>query len=179
MTLEEAKSLMLKKGASKIMADSKTLAFALDVFGDTDLYTESWEAQRKLKELVDDVYKKEIVLQELEKRITKASNELLDIQRNIRSLRDKQAEEDLEYIEEWKASLKQCETQEGRDTLRLMQVFVNSVDIKTAYDNTAYINGISTILSGGKAEAMPEKIKKVEENKRRSLGEVQLNRRIL
>ena len=172
MTLEEAKSLMLKKGASKSMADSKTLAFALDVFADTDLYTETWLNQERLAELANEVMKKESVLQELEKKITKASNELLDIQRNIRSLRDKQAEEDLEYIEEWKASLKQCETQEGRDTLRLMQVFVNSVDIKTAYDNTAYINGISTILSGGKVEAMPEKIKKIKKNKQRSLGEV-------
>lgn len=54
-----------------------------------------------------------------------------------------------EYVETFDKSLKQCETAEGRDAMRAAQVFVNTVEVNSKYDNTAFIIGLSSILAKG------------------------------
>jgi chromosome segregation ATPase len=118
-------------------------------------------------------------LYEVEKRIEKAKRELDNIrydasneEQRLRSLKSRyQAqecraqeiqEETNKYIDEFNDALKNCETAEGRDTLRLAQMFVNSVDIESVQNNTAYINGLACILSGGKCGSMFNGFKKLE-----------------
>ena len=48
---------------------------------------------------------------------------------------------------EFNESLKNCETPEARDAMRAAQVFVNAVNVDSKYDNTAFIIGLSAILS--------------------------------
>lgn len=57
-------------------------------------------------------------------------------------------------------ALDECETAGGKDMLRLAQMFVNSVDVNSKYDNTAYIIGLAGILSGNKVAPIPE-LKKI------------------
>lgn len=51
------------------------------------------------------------------------------------------------YIDKFMEELKQCETPEGRDAMRIAQTFINACNIDTKYDNTAFIIGLSQILS--------------------------------
>ena len=68
-----------------------------------------------------------------------------------------------EYVDKFNKSLEECETAEGRDTLRTAQMFVNTVDIETCYDRTAYIIGLASILSNGRMSAIDE-LKKINKN---------------
>ena len=63
---------------------------------------------------------------------------------------------DKEYIANFYKALFDCDTEEGKDVMRTAQVFINSVNVKTVYDNTAFIIGLAAILSGGKVGAIEE-----------------------
>ena len=52
--------------------------------------------------------------------------------------------------------MEQAETPEARDRLRVAQAFINSVDIDTKYDNTAFIVGLSALLSGVQINPLKE-----------------------
>jgi hypothetical protein len=53
-----------------------------------------------------------------------------------------------------------CETPQGRDAMRAAQVFANSVNIQTCYDNNAFIIGLASILAG-KEMAPIDVVKKI------------------
>ena len=74
-----------------------------------------------------------------------------------------------EYVESnephWIPVTENCDcdlmdNEEGRDTMRIAQMFVNMVDVDTKYDNTAYIIGLAAILSRGGISAIDE-LKKI------------------
>ena len=67
------------------------------------------------------------------------------------------------YIDKFFAALNECETPEGRDALKKAQMFVNSVNIKTVYDNTAYINGLAAILTKGESATVADGLEKIDE----------------
>ena len=64
------------------------------------------------------------------------------------------------YIEKFERSLSECETPEGRDAMRKMQIFINNVNVETKYDNTAYIVGLSAILGNSPISPVDE-LKKI------------------
>ena len=61
-----------------------------------------------------------------------------------------------EYVNKMLAQLETCETEEGRDRIKLAQMYVNSVNVVTKYDNTAFTIGLSAILSNGKVAPVDE-----------------------
>lgn len=63
-------------------------------------------------------------------------------------------------VQEFMTALNSCETPEGKDALRMAQMFVNSVTVDSKYDNTAFIIGLAAILSRGAFEPMQE-LKKI------------------
>lgn len=65
-----------------------------------------------------------------------------------------------ELIDSFNKSLQECETEEGRDTMRKAQLFVNSVDVNTDQNNTVFINGLACILSDGKCGSLFDGFKK-------------------
>jgi predicted RNase H-like nuclease (RuvC/YqgF family) len=75
------------------------------------------------------------------------------LEREYAKIKEK-ADGDQAYIDEFVNALSNCETDEGRDALRRAQMFVNSVDVDTKYDNTAFIIALGAILSGGKIGAI-------------------------
>lgn len=54
-----------------------------------------------------------------------------------------------EYITKFMNAINTCETPEGKDALKTAQIFVNSVNVDTKYDNTAFIIGLAAILTRG------------------------------
>ena len=141
---------LAKRGLSKAQIESKSVAVVLDVIANTgerytNLQDEEAHASNKLNEL-------KYVLKAGERQLSSLEFKLNELRREMRGYKD--------YINEFNKSLLECETQEGRDAMRIAQMFVNSVDVDTKYDNTAYIIGLASILSGGKINAIKE-LKKI------------------
>lgn len=158
---------MAKKGASKAQLNSKLVAMVLDILTDAgDKYEEMWDEEEK----------ENLRLEEIKRQINRANSEADSVIRQIQGLKDeKQRIENLvpkwdgyikeweEYVDKFNKSLEECETAEGRDTLRIAQMFVNTVNVDTKYDNTAYIIGLASILSNGRMSAIDE-LKKINKN---------------
>ena len=148
--LDYLRDELAERGLSKTQIESKSVAVVLDVIANTgerytNLHDEEVRASNKLYKLERISEVKERELRELEFRLN-------ELKREMREYED--------YINEFNKSLLECETQEGRDAMRIAQMFVNSVDVDTKYDNTAYIIGLASILSGGKINAINE-LKKI------------------
>ncbi len=143
--LEMLKQEMLKRGCTKVQTESKLVAIVLDIVAETGTaYTDLREAEQRVKEIEDEA----AAVSRQWKKYTEAEKKF--------------REEVKDYVEDFKASLTLCETAKARDALRVAQMFTDSIDIKCAYDNTAYINGLAMILCGQEIPA-PIALRKVEE----------------
>lgn len=162
--LELLKQEMIKRGANKTMTESKTVCMVLDILANAGtVYSDIQEASKQLDNLrkqLDD-YRQELNARarELSDLRARRSVEYQELQR-AREAFEKERDEAKSYIEKFNASLENMESEEARDRLRTAQVYVNSVDIKTAYDNTAFINWFGAILAGDKTGGI-ESFKKI------------------
>ena len=145
---ELLKEEMKARGLTPSQIASKTVAVVLDIIAnaeDKTVYLDVWEAKRRLSALESKVDQYQRELSTLEKKIAIAKKSLIE-----------EKEELQEYIDEFYEKLEKCETPEGKDALRRAQMFRNSVDIDTSYDNYAYIVALGAILSCGGYEPMSE-----------------------
>lgn len=85
--------------------------------------------------------------------INKLCNELTS---TVLAAVGKELTEQREYLEQVMEALAGAETAEGRDALRKAQMFVDAVNVSTKYDNTAFIIGLASILSGEKMAPMQQ-----------------------
>lgn len=144
---------MMNRGLTKQQCNSKTVAVVLDILAnDGNNYQKTWECEQGYTERLSHL---ETELNNIEYIICRKENELFTYQRQIEKAKENR-EHCEDYIDEFNKSLQECETAEGRDAMRTAQMFVNSVDVNTKYDNTAYIIGLASILSGGKVQAIQE-----------------------
>lgn len=90
-----------------------------------------------------------------------ASNSADEYRRKIRDLttrefdicdREAEIKEQEKKLQEAKDKIYQAETPEARDRLRMADYFREYTEVTNGYERTAYINGLSDILSGKKAE---------------------------
>ena len=137
---------MARRGCTKAQIESKTAAVVLDILANSgDKYTKLAETEGELDRKIRGL---ELMKSRLEREIQRKRWDLERIQEGVQS--------DKEYIEAFNRSLTMCETEEGRDAMRRAQMFVNSVDVETKYDNTAFIVALGAILSDGKIGAIEE-----------------------
>lgn len=140
-----------KRGFTANQIDSKVVGGVLDVVAQNPntTFADIQEAEQELVKLRSEFERKKgIYERELERiRIEKQSI--------IKSVMEKE-----QYINDWLEKLSECETAEGRDRMRIAQMFVNSVNVDSKYDNTAFITGLAAILTGGKIGAL-EEMKKI------------------
>ena len=61
--------------------------------------------------------------------------------------------QDLEKKEKSYDMVLECETEEGREKVRLAQFFMDNVNVDSSYDNTAYIKSLGQILGFGQVIA--------------------------
>ena len=168
--LELLKEEMLKRGASKTMVESKTAALVLDILSEGKSYaTREYELVQR---------ETDVALRERCARSNEAAYEARvkgDAERVLREAerKEKKCNELIQYIKEFLAGLNECETAEARDNMRIAQIFVNTANVNTKYDNTAFIIGLASILSGKKLNGITE-LKKINTKfaERVSLGEV-------
>ncbi len=111
---------------------------------------------------------------DLEKDIVRLTKERDNLKRSVDYLRRdidvlkstlaQMREEEASFVErtdEYINGLLNAETAEGRDAMRKAQLFVNSVDIDTKYDNTAFIIALGEILAQSPAGGAIDKLKKI------------------
>ena len=135
--LDALKTEMLSRGCSKAQIESKTVGIVLDIIANSGtLYQDLQAAEKRLTEI-------NILAEKAKNAATFAranlSREMVEFEETKKRYQ--------EYIENFNESLKNCETDAARDALRTAQAFINAVDINTKYDNTAFIVGLSGILS--------------------------------
>ena len=141
---------MASRGLTRVQIESKTVAVVLDILSKSgDKYQKMWETEQELTKRASAAQQTIRYLDDKEYDLDRKENELREV-----------FETERKYIDDFNKSLEECETQEGRDRMRIAQMFVNSVDIDTKYDNTAFIIGLSAILSGGQINAIKE-LKKI------------------
>ncbi len=144
--LECLKEEMKRRGMNQAQCDSKVAAVVLDILSESGTqFTQEWQDKKDLDDAWYAIEREKNGLHCEEIRLGKARKEIEDYAKNVQ-----------DYVERFFAGLAECETDEGRDAMKRAQMFVNTVDPKTAYDNTAFIIGLASILSGGKTAAIDE-----------------------
>lgn len=132
MTFEEMQSEMKKRGARGQTTNSITARMCYDILsGAGTLFEDISEAEEELDKI----------------------KRSCENQRRLWS-RDLEAIEERERkVRELSTALKEAQTEEARDRIRLAEYFKDNCEINTKYDNTAFINGLAAILAGKKPEA--------------------------
>lgn len=145
MTYEEVKTELMKRGLPKGSVESKYVPQVMDIVLGTDYFVKISEDEEEIKRQERRVIDaKNRANAEVWKAMDKANLDAANVQA------------DKEYIANFYKALFDCDTEEGKDVMRTAQVFINSVNVKTVYDNTAFIIGLAAILSGGKVGAIEE-----------------------
>ena len=105
-------------------------------------------------EVEADVVRREAEVSEREHRVNHRENEIAwreqFVNSGIRKLLDESNAElkaRQKELRELLAKLDECETAESRDLMKRAQLFIDSVNVETKYDNTAYIAALGAILS--------------------------------
>jgi hypothetical protein len=149
--LDTLREELRKRHFKEIQIKSKLVPTILDIILNPDnKYTEIWEEE------INETNK----LIEIQEKIRKSEENLKTLNDNTRELSRKNAETMLTiedrigymqaYINEFYKTIKTCDTDEGRDTMRKVQVYLDLVD--NSRSNDAYINGLARILSQGRLE---------------------------
>lgn len=141
--LEALREEMLKAGATRQQVESKTVVLVVSCLTHMDyqvifdLEKDVKVMERKIKNLSYQIGLREAELRNLTNRCQREEEH---IKNNKASLN--------EYIANFNKSLESMETPEARDRLRTAQLFMNTVNIDTKYDNTAFIVGLGALLNG-------------------------------
>ena len=146
-----------KRGLNKAQINSKVAAVVLDVVAQSgDKYTQMWKSEEETSkrecDALNTIMQAEHKEIELNARIERAERALELCKEKKRQIES--------YVSKMCEALENCETPEGRDTMRIAQMFVNTVNVDTKYDNTAYIIGLAAILSMGGISPIDE-LKKI------------------
>ena len=155
--IECLKDELKKRGFNRLQCENKLVYAMLDIFANGD---GQWMDLHNAEQQRDEaILKAKRAWQEAERasRETEAFREELTKLKNIITQKlDAFNENVKEYVERFYSAINDCETPEGRDALRAAQMFVNSVNVDTKYDNTAFIIGLSAILTMGKIAPIEE-----------------------
>ena len=167
--LDCLKEEMAARGCSKAQLTSKVVPIILDIVANSDngMFTDLYSAELKLNRINIELERKK---RELDGEILK----LKSIKKDIEFLREKEWEEAPEYIQNFYRDIENIETAECRDKLKLAQFYINSVNVETKYDNTAFIVGLSALLTGVQIDSM-EELRKINKKIKipRSVGHVE------
>ena len=155
--LELLKQEMINRGCTKAQCDSKAVLVVLDIVSKADgkyLLLAELESAIKSKRLEITCLQDQIEQLKIDRQKAKKEYEEMEQLRYNRKMQKLQETDD--YIKKFFEALEQAETPEARDRLRVAQTFINSVDIDTKYDNTAFIVGLSALLSGVQIHPLKE-----------------------
>lgn len=139
-----------ERGLTESQINSKAVAVVLDVIANDgrERYLNAKEVdeevRRKQTQLKYDIENKRRERSGIEFEIKCREDEKRALESKIKIMKD----EFDEYVAAFGKSLEAMETPEQRDRLRAAQIFIDSVEVRTDANNTAYIHGLASLLSG-------------------------------
>ena len=144
LTYEQLKEEMKKRGCNLQQVESRLTRIILDILTEngttlTDAFDVEKKAQTKMNEAG-----------EMEARVLRRENSLKEQKEELL----KKQERIWQYISDFQKALGECETKEGRDMMRRAQVFINTVNIETSQNNTAFIEALGRIMSEGEVGSL-------------------------
>ena len=155
--LDCLKEEMAARGCTKSQIESKTVLVVLEILANSNgQYSDMDKLEKEIKDLGEQVNALQAEIHRLRQRRDELSLSFSKIIDEIKSEAKLQYTVMVDYINGFYESLEKCETPEARDALKVAQMFVNSVDVNTKYDNTAFVIGLAAILSQGKVAAIDE-----------------------
>lgn len=148
--MEELKKEMAARGLTKAQIESKAVYVVLDIVSvDPGKYVTVYEDEQRAKKTLEAANRERMSIERLIIDNRKLVNEAARTREEIKS-----------YVDEFSKALENCDTDEGRDKLRLAQMYVNTVKVNTVYDNTAFIVGLASLLTGTQTDPLKE-LKKI------------------
>lgn len=151
-SIETYRDAMINAGITKQMAESKTAMIALSVLSNNPDLIKVYD----IEQIIRDTERKAVqalrrydcltdMVERLESKYgsIKANIEASEIYQRTENMCDRMNE----YLDRFFESINNCETKEGRDAIKAAQMFVNTVEVNSKYDNTAFIAGMAAILS--------------------------------
>lgn len=163
-TIEELQEEMRRRGCSKARMNSRVVYMLFDIFAKSDgkifdlknildeieIQKKNLEELKKEKEILEGNLKRlgriEDVF-ELEQKKDYYEKEVASLERRMDSIKEKEWLNAPEYIHDFLKQMNSLETAEGRDVMRLIQLFYNAIDLKNQYDRQAFITGMASMLS--------------------------------
>lgn len=166
--LELLEEEMKKRGCTSTQISSKAVAVLLDILANSENdYLKLQEVKSETATLLTRLRDLRLTVdlwQNREKREQRRFDEEKE-----EFYREKHSMD--EYIAAFNSSLAEVETPDARDAIKAAQLFVNTVNVKTAYDNTAFIIGLSSILTRGGIDGVKE-LKKINKKFAGYYGEI-------
>ena len=135
--IECLRQSLLDKGYTRSQTESKV------VLGVLEIITQCGEQYNREDALLQDIKNLEMQKRSIEDAIERSEYRQREECEKLNKIR----EEILWYINQFYEALNNCETPEGRDAMKKVQMFVNTVDVDTKYDNTAFIAALGAILA--------------------------------
>lgn len=145
MLLDEMKEELIKRGLHPTQTTAKAIPHVMDIMTQDDKYWDLVRIDEEIRSQEKRAERARAIADGAEKRAAELMRASL-----------KGIKNDKEYIANFYKALFDCDTAEAKDNMKAAQVFINSVNVNTVYDNTAFIIGLVAILSGGKVGAMEE-----------------------
>ena len=159
--LELLKQELQVRGYSVTQRNAAVVPAVLDIVANSNgEFTKYDRLERSCQNVIGKTLEWENRLRKAEEALKAVQTEYNEICKDITKARSKQVEETNQYLDRFFEALDSCETAEARDALKRAQMFVNTVDVDTKYDNTAFIIGLASILSNGNVGAI-ENLKKI------------------
>lgn len=171
--LELFEQEMRTRGCTESQIKSKAVAIALDIISQNkNKYFEDIRGiEKEIQSLRGEIacYRSEV---EHQKSLYEYEKKRLDECRaKQKEFFDDEYNKISEYVKAFYLALEDMETPEQRDALKTAQIFVNSVEINSKYDNTAFIDGLAAILSKGQGAELRE-LRKVERKIKRKVERI-------
>lgn len=167
---------LMEMGASKQQTEAKIAKMVFQLCANDEEVLKLFKEKEMLEEIKEeeDFLKHEVNRLESYRLDTKKAwyemeNKLKEVKEKLKELPSLDDIDNFlrtqKYIDDFNEELKNQETKEARDKLRTAQLFMNTVEVKTPQNNTYFIGGLASILSGVEFTKIPklEKVKKIDE----------------
>lgn len=155
--LDCLKEELRKRGYKQQQIESKIVVDVLDILANSDgKYSDIHKLEHYIRTLEGEIASMNAQYAKSKRRAAEFEEKKDEIVKEINDSAELCIKEKKEYIDKFFRAVEECETPEGKDTLKKAQMFVNTVNLNTKYDNTAFIIGLASILAQGNVAPIEE-----------------------
>lgn len=146
--LDCLKEELRKRGYKQQQIESKIVVDVLDILANSGgKYSDIHKLEHYIRTLEGEIASMNAQYAKSKRRAAEFEEKKDEIVKEINDSAELCIREKKEYIDKFFRAVEECETPEGKDTMKKAQMFVNTVNLNTKYDNTAFIIGLASILA--------------------------------